>query len=589
MASLSTQAREELVADTALAIAAGFSRYNKEFRRITCRARQRFEKREWQALQDDSVARIDLYEQSLQACATETTHLLGDHQRDPAIWAEIKSEFKRIIRQFPDSEFYKTFYSSLTRRTFATIGVNPNIEFIALDVRPTTHFAGKVQRNTYRNRGSLQFLLDELLSDYRFVAPYRNIERTVDYLNAEIGAFCESHGGNSQVEKIDLLQSVFYRGTRAYLVGKIQGTNWDSPLVIALKCSDDGVYADAVILTENDVSMLFGFTRSYFHVDLEPVGASVAFLKSIMPQKPIAEIYTVLGRAKQGKTERYRHFFQHLKHSNDLFLHAKGDKGMVMEVFTLPSYEVVFKLIRDKFGYPKTMSRSEVKEKYQLVFKHDRAGRLVDAQEFRRLEFAKDRFAPDLLQALLTGCSSICSLEDDKLVIDHLYIERRLTPLNLYLQQASAEDARAAVIDYGQAIRDLANSNIFAGDLLLKNFGVTRHGRVIFYDYDELCLLSECHFRALPQARDDFDEMRSGAWFYVSPNDIFPEQFVQFLGLTKVLQDVFMEHHAELLDADFWNNLKLSIKNGDIHEVVPYAPKSWSEHVRQGVWLSKAR
>jgi isocitrate dehydrogenase kinase/phosphatase len=256
-------------------------------------------------------------------------------------------------------------------------------------------------------------------------------------------------------------------------------------------------------------------------------------------------------------------------------------------VFTLPSIPLVFKIIRDRFAYPKDIVRQDVLDKYRLVFHHDRAGRLVDAQEFRRLEFDHDRFEQDILESLLTSCSQTCTIEGDKLVIDHCYIERRMTPLNLYLQEAEPEQVRAAAIDYGQCIRDLALSNIFAGDLLLKNFGVSRHGRVIFYDYDELCLVSECNFRRLPEARDEVDEMRSGAWFYVGPNDIFPEQFVRFLGFRDDAREAFLAHHADLLDPDFWIRLKKRLETGQSPEVLPYQSKHWSEVVGPGHFVTR--
>ena len=232
------------------------------------------------------------------------------------------------------------------------------------------------------------------------------------------------------------------------------------------------------------------------------------------------------------------------------------------------------------------MARQDVLDKYHLVFNHDRAGRLVDAQEFRRLEFDRDRFTPELLDALLTGCSQTCSIEGDKLIVGHCYIERRLSPLNLYLQEAEPDAVRKAAIDYGQAIRDLAMRHIFAGDLLLKNFGVTRHGRVIFYDYDELCLVTECNFRRLPEAEDEMDEMRQGAWFYVGPNDIFPEQFVRFLGFRQDAREAFVKHHKDLMDPDYWIRLKRKLQSGDMPEVVPYQSKQWSEHAGPGHFVT---
>ncbi|MEM8983748.1 MAG: bifunctional isocitrate dehydrogenase kinase/phosphatase [Pseudomonadota bacterium] len=578
--------------DAAAALVAAFERYNRDFRTVTRRAQRRFEHREWAAMQSDAVARIELYGQSVGVATTDVTRVLGPHIDDRAVWAAVKTDFARRIDALIDREFYQTFFSSVTRRVFKTVGVDPNIEFVAEDVTPSEYRADQVRRFDYHVRGNLVFVVDELLADYRFRgAPFRNAEKTVGYLSAELDAYCRTRGPGCRIERIEMLQTVFFRGTRAYLVGRLHGNGWESPLVIALINSDEGIYADAVIVSTSDVSMLFGYTRSYFHADLDAVGPAVSFLRALMPRKPIAEIYIVLGRAKQGKTERYRQFFAHLSQCppNDQFVHASGDKGMVMEVFTLPSYDIVFKLIRDRFAYPKTMSRQDVKDKYTLVFKHDRAGRLVDAQEFRRLRFEPDRFSPELLDALLSGCSKICRLEEGSVIIDHLYIERRLTPLNLFLKEATDAEARAATIDYGQAIRDLANSNIFAGDLLLKNFGVTRHGRVIFYDYDELCLVTECNFRRLPEPQDDIDEMRADAWYYVGPDDIFPEQFVQFLGFSEPLKAVFLEHHADLLDADYWSTVKSELGRGIHREVLPYTTKSWIELVQPGLYRPTQR
>jgi isocitrate dehydrogenase kinase/phosphatase len=301
------------------------------------------------------------------------------------------------------------------------------------------------------------------------------------------------------------------------------------------------------------------------------VAEMALFLKHLMPRKPVSEIFTMLGRAKQGKTERYREFFRHLAESGDQFEHAAGERGLVMVVFLLPSYDVVFKLIRDRFPVVKTASRSDVLKKYDFVFKHDRAGRLVDAQEFRRLRLPKARFSAALLEELRSETAATVHEDGDDLIIDHCYIERRMTPLNLYLRDAEPAQAEHAVLEYGQAIRDLAATNIFAGDLLLKNFGVTRHGRVIFYDYDELCLVTECRFRDMPAATSDEDEMRAETWFYVADNDVFPETFINFLGLFGPIRDAFIQHHGEVLTAQWWRGVQARLVADEVLEVLPYA------------------
>lgn len=569
--------------DVATAVArqlvAAFVRYNDDFREITRRAAGCFEARDWQQNRRDAVERIELYDRSVSHAIANLSASIDTGKTDRAFWSAVKREYAERILAYPDNAFFKTFFSSVSRRVFKTVGVDPDVEFLAADVLVEEKPLDENDVRTYFNRGALDLLVDQVLSDFRFGVPYRDRDNAIRFIAAELDAYCKSRVAHRDIEVVELLRPVFYRATRAFIVGRIGGDDWVAPFVIALRNSDDGIVADAVIASRADVSMLFSFTRSYFHVDLSHVGATVGFLQRLMPRKPMEEIYTALGRAKQGKTERYRSLFQHFRESRDLVERARGVKGMVMEVFTLPSYDVVFKVIRDHFAYPKTGSREDVMKKYDLVFKRDRAGRLVDAQEFRRLRFPRVRFEPGLLDDLLKECAVACRIDDDDLVIEHAYIERRLVPLNLYLESASDAQATAAAIDYGQSIKDLALSNIFAGDLLLKNFGVTRHGRVIFYDYDELCLVTDCKFRQLPEPQDDVDEMRAGAWFYVGPHDIFPEQFINFLGFKSHAKQAFIDHHGDLLTPEYWNDLKRRHEAGEVFEVLlPYTVRNRTEH-----------
>jgi isocitrate dehydrogenase kinase/phosphatase len=298
----------------------------------------------------------------------------------------------------------------------------------------------------------------------------------------------------------------------------------------------------------------------------------VRFLHNILPAKPVSELFTVLGRAKQGKTERFREIFRHLERTQDRFVRAPGERGLVMACFALQNADVIFKVIRDRFPAVKNLRREEVMAKYDMVFRHDRAGRLVDAQEFRRIRLPTARFEPGMLEELLTECAENVQVEGGDVIVNHVYIERQMTPLNLYVRAAAPEQAEFVVTDYGQCIRDLAYTNIFAGDLLLKNFGVTRHNRVIFYDYDELCRVTDCRFRDLPQATSDEDEMRAESWFYVGDNDVFPETFIKFLGFEGRLHEAFVAKHAEILDAGWWRALQERLSKGELVEVLPYHP-----------------
>jgi len=342
------------------------------------------------------------------------------------------------------------------------------------------------------------------------------------------------------------------------------------PLLLALRNPAGRILLDAALLTEDEFSVIFSFAHTYFFVDLEHVKEMVDFLASLLPRKPISDLWSALGFNRHGKTELYRSLLHNLANSRERFETAVGQRGLVMVVFALPGFDVVFKVIRDRFPPPKTVTHEEVREKYRLVFRHDRAGRLVDAQEFEHLEFPLERFAPDLLAELRTSASEAVDVRQGTVVLRHLYTERRLVPLDVFLHDAPPIEARAAVEDYGQVLRDLAATNIFPGDMLLKNFGVSRHGRVIFYDYDELCLLTDCRFRDLPKAETTEEEVASEPWYFVGEHDIFPEEFRAFLGLRGELLEHFLAAHRELLEPAFWRRMQEIHRRGAVPDIFPY-------------------
>ena len=249
---------------------------------------------------------------------------------------------------------------------------------------------------------------------------------------------------------------------------------------------------------------------------------------------------------------------------------APGIKGLVMSVFTLPSFEIVFKLIKDKFGPSKNVTRQTVLDKYHLVKVHDRVGRMADTQEFSNLSLPLDRFHSACLKELLELCGNSVSVEGDQVVIKHLYTERRMTPLNIYLEACTDEERLAALDEYGQAIKQLAAANIFPGDMLLKNFGVTRHGRVVFYDYDEISYLTEVNFRKIPEPQTYEQEMASEPWYTVAAEDVFPEEFATFLFPSVEIRKEFAKLHGDLFEADYWKGLQERIEEGQMMEFFPY-------------------
>ena len=544
-----------------------FFDYQTRFNAITRRARERFVARDWAGSFDDAAERLHFYNDVLDGLTSRIRKLMGARLPEHSIWTGTKAVYSSLIARSPAWEIAETFFNSLTRRVFATAGVDQAIEFVDTDFDAPPSAMINITK-IYRGR-SLPELLYSALTDAFDEICWDDLQKTAELTTARI----ETAGAakHSQPE-LEIVSSVFYRGRGAYLVGRVLREG-ELPLPIALCLrheNERGIILDALLHGDVDLALLFSFTRSYFRVAVECPYGLVRYLQQLMPRKRLIDLYNAIGFHRHGKTEFYRDFIAHLRKSTDRFVVAEGSRGMVMSVFTLPSYDVVFKLIKDQFDLPKDTTPEDVRRRYRLVFEHDRAGRLVEAHEFEHLRIPGDRFDPGLLADLLRDAASIVKREGGDVVIAHAYVERRLRPLNLFLRENEPEAIAAAGRDYGQSIKDLAASNIFPGDLLTKNFGVTRHGRVVFYDYDELCFLTDCHFRKLPEARTPEDEIAAEPWFSVREHDIFPEEFLQFLSFPEPALAALLQHHREIFRADFWRAIQRLIRAGEIPEVFPY-------------------
>jgi isocitrate dehydrogenase kinase/phosphatase len=552
-------------------IAEAYAALAEQHGALTRRAGGRFARREWRDWQADAAERLELFPRSV-AETVDAVREVVQAGWDEAHAVEAKWLFVDRIAERDDHELAETFYNSVVRRVFATVGVDASAEFTeTVPVRGRAVHRSPAWRTYEAPDGITADLIAAMLGDAGPDLPWRDLSGDADAAARSAAADLRRIGCDS-IARVEALPSLFYRNKGAYLVVRIRPRDGGSalPLVIALTHPEDGVCVDAVLTTADEASVVFGFTRSYFHVETDRPCAVVEFLESVMPLKPVHELYTAIGYHKHGKTELYRSLRDHLRGTDARFEPAEGIPGMVMAVFTLPSQAVVFKVIKDRFAEPKDTSRARVKAKYDLVFRHDRVGRLADAQEFEHVRFPRRCFPDDLLDSLVADAGETVVPEGDSVVVRHMYTERRVRPLNLFLREAPADEARDAVVDYGQAIKDLAAANLFPGDLLLKNFGVTRHGRVLFYDYDEISLLTECRFRALPTARNDEDEMSAEPFFSVDDGDVFPEEFLPFLVPQGPLREAFLEMHGDLLTPRFWRAMQDKQAAGDIPDFYPY-------------------
>jgi len=570
------EARVERAEEVARAILAGFDKHYRLFREASARARTLFERADWPALRALSRERIQMYDQRVLESVDEVRARYPETERDESLWRAVKLAYIPLLHEHRQPECAETFYNSvacavLDRRYYRN-------EFIFW--RPavaTEHLEGDepAYRSYYPLRKTLRRTLQAIVNGFGLANPWEDLHRDLkSVVHALRRRFPRPARARPSLQ-IQVLGSLFFRNKAAYAVGKIINGSEEVPFAVPILQNERGeLYMDALLLDADQLIILFSFARAYFFVDMEVPAAYVSFLRQLMPKKPRAELYMCVGLAKQGKTMFYRDLFYHLKHSSDNFVIAPGIKGMVMLVFTLPSFPYVFKVIRDRFAPPKEMDRQTVKDKYQLVKYHDRVGRLADTLEYSLVALPRERFAPELLAELQAEAASNIELEEDKVVIKHVYIERRMQPLNLYLAEAAADhDAarvRQALHEYGYAIKELAGAGIFPGDMLLKNFGVTRHDRVVFYDYDEIAYMIDCNFRRIPPPRSIEDEMSAEPYYSVGPHDVFPEQFAKFLVSDPQAREVFLERHADLMQPEYWAGKQARIRAGVQEDVFPY-------------------
>ena len=550
-----------------------FEAYQDCFRQVSRRAHGRFMQRQWSKMQADALERLELYQNAIARLANAMGDLLGERCEDRRLWEAIKQAYTGYLERAGAPELARTFFNSVTRRIFATVGVDARIEFASGTFDTPKSEVGKPVFRRYPTTIPIALVIGDILSAYDFGREVFREKNALERIAAPIEHYIDRTGDAAGAFCFEMHRRVFYRGQGAYLIGRMVSATRVTGIVFALLHPPQGIKVDAVLIGVTPVRILFSFTRSAFHVHTEKPGATVSFLASILESKPEAEIYSALGYYKHGKTLLYRELRRHTREcTSDRFEISAGKRGMVMIVFDMANDYMVLKLIRDQFHKPKNTTRRKVMAQYDFVFKHYRVGRLIEAQPFEYLAFDICWFTEALLEELDREASRTVRIEKDRVIIRHAYVERRVTPLDLFLANTAPEKSTRVVIDFGNAIKDLAFSNVFPGDMLLKNFGVTRHGRVVFYDYDEIVPLTDCNFREVPTPRNHMQEMASEPWYYVAENDVFPEEHARFLGLPPRLKKIFMQHHQDLFRPDFWRHVQADIRAGKIKHILPYAP-----------------
>ena len=558
---------ELLIAQTILQ---GFDAQYGRFLEVTSGAQQRFEQADWHAVQQAMKNRIHLYDHHVGLVVEQLRCITNGQSTDAAFLLRVKEHYTRLLPDYPRFEIAESFFNSVYCRLFDHRSLTPERLFI-FSSQPERRFRTiprPLAKDFHPDHG-WESLLMRVISDLPLRLRWQNKSRDIHYI---IRHLTETLGTDNLAEShLQVANELFYRNKAAWLVGKLITPSGTLPFLLPIHQTDDGeLFIDTCLTTTAEASIVFGFARSYFMVYAPLPAALVEWLREILPGKTTAELYMAIGCQKHAKTESYREYLVYLQGCNEQFIEAPGIRGMVMLVFTLPGFDRVFKVIKDKFAPQKEMSAAHVRACYQLVKEHDRVGRMADTQEFENFVLEKRHISPALMELLLQEAAEKITDLGEQIVIRHLYIERRMVPLNIWLEQVEGQQLRDAIEEYGNAIRQLAAANIFPGDMLFKNFGVTRHGRVVFYDYDEICYMTEVNFRDIPPPRYPEDELASEPWYSVSPGDVFPEEFRHWLCADPRIGPLFEEMHADLFRADYWLALQSRIREGHVEDVYAY-------------------
>ncbi len=558
---------ELLIAQTILQ---GFDAQYGRFLEVTAGAQQRFEQADWPAVQAAMKQRIHLYDHHVGLVVAQLKCITGPHFYDAAFLIRVKNCYSELLPDYPRAEIAESFFNSVYCRIFKHRDLTADKLYIFSEQpsHPQRNCPRPLARQ-YPVQGDLMTTLEKVLGDLPMRLPWENAPRDVDYIATALQQRFSAAQLSDAV--IEMATEIFYRNKAAWIIGKIRIGHQVFPLLLPVHLGQkSALFVDACLTDSNDASIVFGFARSYFMVYAPQPGALVEWLREILPAKTTAELYSAIGCQKHAKTEGYREHLRFMAQTDESFIVAPGVKGMVMLVFTLPGSDRVFKVIKDRFAPQKEVTEAQVMACYQLVKEHDRVGRMADTQEFEHFILPKKNISPELMAELQREVPAKMEHLGSSIVLRHLYIERRMTPLNLYLEQASDQQLYDVIEEYGNAIKQLAAANIFPGDMLFKNFGVTRHGRVVFYDYDEICYMTEVNFRNIPSPRFPEDELASEPWYSIAENDVFPEEFRYFLCTDPRIRSVLENLHGDIFIPDYWRGLQQRILKGYVEDVYAY-------------------
>jgi isocitrate dehydrogenase kinase/phosphatase len=567
--------RGEKVALTADWILQEFTGYYTESRDIPDLAKQAFESRDHATSLALSKRRLALYSNGIEELGSRLREAFPRVAKDESIWREVEARYLPLIEDRYEADLAFAFLNSVKRRIHQ--GEWQPVEYAFRGtVGATANSSNGIYCSFPGGGGISRDTVLEILDIPALTRPYRNRLQDADQVAERLNRVLAARGG-AGIDRIEMINAGFYRNRGGYIVGRVVlGDEGLFPFIIALLNDEDGVYVDAVLSSEADAHNIFSSTLANFHVTNNYYHELSEFLHSIMPKRPLGLHYSTIGFNHVGKVAVMNELRDELVNGNDVLETAVGFRGTVAIGFSSPHSAYNLKVIRDKptanYKWGKFEGIDSVMRKYGRVHEINRTGSMLDNIIYYNLKLDRSWFDPALLDELLVEASETVYLRGDAVILKYLIVQRRMTPLPVFLETASQAEAETAIINLGDCIKNNAAANIFNKDLDARNYGVSRFIKVYLFDYDALEPFTDVKIRS-NEGRIDGEE-EPPDWFFEDGLVFLPEEIEAGLMIpNRQLRRLFREVHGDLLTTEYWQRIQDDLHAGKVPSVRIY-PKS---------------
>ena len=559
----------ELLAQWALC---EFDLFYSRFQVITESAKTAFETRDYQASLIISKKRLSLYSDSMYKLGENLSDAFSPISRDQGLWEVIEEKYRQLVRNRYEGDLALAYIHSVRRALL--LGEWSPVDY-SFDV------PSKANKNysdflfeTFHTEAITTDLLLDILRVPGFNVQYRELKVDAMLAAQRVKGDLDDRFSTYKIQKIEVIKGEFYRNRGAYIVGRIVLDNLSNvPLVIALLNEEKGIYVDAILTSESAAFNIFSTTRANFHVNNEYYHELSEFLHSIIPKRSLGLAYSTIGFNHFGKVAVMEELKEELLSNDGKFDFAIGFKGTVAIGFQSRQSGYNLKVIRnsptEQYKWGMFEGVPSVLEKYSRVHVINRTGSMLDNIIFYRVKLERIWFTNALLEELLNEASECVTLQGNFLFFRHLIVQRRLTPLPVYLETSSQAESEAAVINLGHCIKNNMAANIFNKDLDARNYGVGVFGGVYLFDYDALEKFTEVKIRTNQNQFEGEEEIPE--WFFEDGVVFLPEEIESGLRIpSRSLRRLFREVHGDLLKVDYYENIQNELRVGKVPSVRVY-------------------